>query len=655
MAVKVIQATKKIQKTTVGEENHKLRVAAYCRVSTDSEEQETSYEAQCRHYTDYIRKNPDWEMAGIYADEGISGTQAGKRPEFLHMIEDCEKGEIDFIITKSISRWARNTLDSLNYIRKLKDLGIPVLFEKENINTMDARGELLITIMSSIAQQESQSISQNVRMGIQYHMQQGRGWVNTTTFLGFGPGEKPGDLVIIPEEADLVRRIFRDFLEGYSPARIGRHLERDAIPTKAGSLRWHASTITNILENEKYAGDMLLQKYYTKDFLTHRLVKNRGELPQYFVEDHHPPIIPKEIYKQVQGELVRRGALKKEAVKLRFGSEEALTGRIICGRCGNVLKRYQKPENPEYLAWIQPCTDPVEWRCRTRAYNKKTRGRNTPSPCGCRFVPEEEAKKAVLYALNRLPEYRDALLRRLGELEKGEIRRIDALMVRSEETVKMIENRLEEIGSQGAEKTQEMHKIQGKRVHSPAVGATAPDKCPGTTDSMEYRGCAGDDAVGADADIADNKKAAPVSDIHDLSETSYLRKQFLREQENQEHLRLERAEYARQGIQVRLLLELTDSIREQREKVLPPRTDGETGIPGSCTDPEDFFRRTRYRLPEDIITEEGFLIRFEDSFIVRYLDHVTIFDEDYEIHLKAGITIRAKAVKEKKRRVFTLS
>ena len=175
MAVKVIQATKKTQKNKAGEEEHKLRVAAYCRVSTDSEEQETSYEAQCRHYTEYISKNPEWEMAGIYADEGISGTQAGKRPEFLRMIEDCEKGEIDFIITKSISRWARNTLDSLNYIRKLKDLGIPVLFEKENINTLDARGELLITIMSSIAQQESQSISQNVRMGIQYHMQQGRG------------------------------------------------------------------------------------------------------------------------------------------------------------------------------------------------------------------------------------------------------------------------------------------------------------------------------------------------------------------------------------------------------------------------------------------------------------------------------------------------
>lgn len=595
MAVKVIQATKKIQKTTVGEENHKLRVAAYCRVSTDSEEQETSYEAQCRHYTEYISENPDWEMAGIYADEGISGTQAGKRPEFLRMIEDCGKGEIDFIITKSISRWARNTLDSLNYIRKLKDLGIPVLFEKENINTMDARGELLITIMSSIAQQESQSISQNVRMGIRYHMQQGRGWVNTTTFLGFGPGEKSGDLVIIPEEADLVRRIFREFLEGYSPAMIGRHLEQDGILTKSGSQKWHASTITNILENEKYAGDMLLQKYYTKDFLTHRMVKNRGELPQYFVEDHHPPIIPKEIYNQVQGELARRGALKKEAGKLRFGSEEALTGRLICGRCGNVLKRYQKPENPEYPGAVLSYTDPVEWRCRTRAYTKKIRGRNTPSPCGCRFVPEEEVKKAVLYALNRLPEYRDALLRRLGELEKGEMRRTDALMARSEENAETIEKRLEAIADQEAE---------GKQ---------------------------------------------PGSDTEPLSEATFLREQLFREQENREHLRLERAEYARQGIQVRLLLELTDSIRERREKVFPPRQERETENAGSCTDPEDFFRRTRHSVPEDIITEEGFLIRFEDSFIVRYLDHVTILDDACEVHLKGGITVRVRAVKEKEK------
>lgn len=643
MAVKVIQATKKIQKTTVGEENHKLRVAAYCRVSTDSEEQETSYEAQCRHYTDYIRKNPDWEMAGIYADEGISGTQAGKRPEFLHMIEDCEKGEIDFIITKSISRWARNTLDSLNYIRKLKDLGIPVLFEKENINTMDARGELLITIMSSIAQQESQSISQNVRMGIQYHMQQGRGWVNTTTFLGFGPGEKPGDLVIIPEEADLVRRIFREFLEGYSPAMIGRHLERDAIPTKAGSLRWHASTITNILENEKYAGDMLLQKYYTKDFLTHRMVKNRGELPQYFVEDHHPPIVPKEIYKQAQGELARRGALKKEAVKLRFGSEEALTGRIICGRCGNVLKRYQKPENPEYLAWIQPCTDPVEWRCRTRAYNKKTRGRNTPSPCGCRFVPEEEAKKAVLYALNRLPEYRDALLRRLGELEKGEMRRTDALMARSEEAVGLIEKRMEVI---------EKQRTQGNQLISTTICSAVPRRNTGIEDYADGVEDSGDFAK--DADLSEthtemNIEHAPGGVSSTPSEAVFLKSQLLLEQENQEHLRLERAEYARQGIQVRLLLELTDSIRERREKVFPPKTEKEEDSDGSCTDPEDFFRHTRHPVPEDIITEEGFLIRFEDSFIVRYLDHVTILDDACEVHLKGGITVRVRAVKEKEK------
>ena len=306
--------------------------------------------------------------------------------------------------------------------------------------------------MSSIAQQESQSISQNVRMGIQYQMQQGRGWVNTTRFLGFGPGEKTGDLRIIPGEAALVRRIYREFLEGYSPALIGRHLEEEGILTKAGANKWHASTITNILENEKYAGDMLLQKYYTEDFLSHRVTKNRGQLPQYFVENHHPPIVPKEIFVQVQGELKRRGALKGEPAKMRFGAGEALAGRVICGRCGKTLKKYVKPIRIDEYALMKAGENgnlksmtETEWRCQNRSYTKKTPGKNHPSPCGCRFVSEEEIKKAVLDAINALPERRDELLRKLGELESGEIRRIDALLTRSDETVKTLEERKKQL------------------------------------------------------------------------------------------------------------------------------------------------------------------------------------------------------------------
>lgn len=581
MAVQVIEAKRSRMKNTDREESRRLRVAAYCRVSTDSEEQETSYEAQRRHYTEFIEKNPDWELAGIYADEGISGTRAEKRPEFIKMIQACEKGQIDFIITKSISRWARNTLDSLNYIRKLKTLGIPVLFEKENINTLDAKGELLITIMSSIAQQESQSISQNVRMGIQYQMQQGRGWVNTTRFLGFGPGEKTGDLRIIPGEAALVRRIYREFLEGYSPALIGRHLEEEGILTKAGANKWHASTITNILENEKYAGDMLLQKYYTEDFLSHRVTKNRGQLPQYFVENHHPPIVPKEIFIQVQGELKRRGALKGKPAKMRFGAGEALAGRVICGRCGKTLKKYVKPIRLDEYALMKEGEDgnlksmtETEWRCQNRSYTKKTPGKNHPSPCGCRFVSEKEIKKAVLDAVNTLPEHRDELLRKLGELESGEIRRIDALLTSSDETVKTLEERKKQLDEQEPE-----------------------------DNSSEHR---------------------------------FLEEMVQKEEETRENLLLDRAEAVRWGVQVRTLLQLIDSMRMQGMG----RTVGITAPKdGSCSDVEEFYRLTQHIQPKGILDKNGEMIQFDDAVIIRYLDHITVQDDGLLVSFKAGISI----------------
>ena len=581
MAVHVIQAKKPIVQNNTEQESRRLRVAAYCRVSTDSEEQETSYEAQCRHYTEFIEKNPDWELAGIYADEGISGTRAEKRPEFLKMIDACEKGQIDFVITKSISRWARNTLDSLNYIRKLKALGIAVLFEKENINTLDAKGELLITIMSSIAQQESQSISQNVRMGIQYQMQQGRGWVNTTRFLGFGPGEKTGDLRIIPGEAALVRRIYREFLEGYSPALIGRHFEEEGILTKAGAKRWHASTITNILENEKYAGDMLLQKYYTEDFLSHRVTKNRGQLPQYFVENHHPPIVPKEIFIQVQGELKRRGALKGKPAKMRFGVGEALAGRVICGRCGKTLKKYVKPIRLDEYALMKEGEDgnlksmtETEWRCQNRSYTKKTPGKNHPSPCGCRFVSEKEIRKAVLDAVNALPEHRDELLRKLGELESGEIRRIDALLTRSDETVKTLEERKKQLEEQESD-----------------------------DNSSEHR---------------------------------FLEEMVQKEEETWEKLLLDRAEAVRRGVQVRTLLQLIDSMRMQSMGRTVEITAPEDG---SCSDVEEFYRLTQHIQPKGILDKNGEMTQFDDAVIIRYLDHITVQDDGLLVSFKAGISI----------------
>ena len=244
------------------EEVQRLRVAAYCRVSTDSDEQETSYEAQVTPYTEYIQKNPDWVLAGIFADDGISGTNTKKRDEFNRMIDECMAGNIDMIITKSISRFARNTLDCLQYIRQLKDKNIPVYFEKESINTMDAKGEVLITIMASLAQQESQSLSQNVKLGLQYRYQQGKVQINHNRFLGYTKDEN-GHLVIDPEQAEIVKRIYREYLEGSSMDKIAAGLEADGILTGAGKTKWHTSTINKILRNEKYIGDALLQKTYT--------------------------------------------------------------------------------------------------------------------------------------------------------------------------------------------------------------------------------------------------------------------------------------------------------------------------------------------------------------------------------------------------------
>lgn len=287
----------------------KLRVAAYCRVSTDSDEQATSHEAQVVHYTEYIKKNPEWEFAGIFADDGISGTNTKKREEFNRMIEECEAGNIDMIITKSISRFARNTLDCLKYIRRLKEKNIPVYFEKESINTMDAKGEVLITIMASLAQQESQSLSQNVKLGLQYRYQQGKVQVNHNRFLGYTK-DAEGNLIIDPEQAEVVKRIYREYLEGFSMDKIAARLERDGILTGAGKTRWHTSTINKILRNEKYIGDALLQKTYTTDFLSKTRVKNTGMVPQYYVEGSHEAIIPKEIFLRVQEELVRRRVVK---------------------------------------------------------------------------------------------------------------------------------------------------------------------------------------------------------------------------------------------------------------------------------------------------------------------------------------------------------
>lgn len=381
--VMVIPAKRQVGNNIKPQEKPKLRVAAYCRVSTDSDEQATSYEAQVAHYTDYIQRNPEWELAGIFADAGITGTNTKKRTKFNRMIDECMDGKIDMIITKSISRFARNTLDCLKYIRQLKDKNIPVYFEKEAISTLDSKGEVLLTIMASLAQQESQSLSQNVKLGLQYRYQQGHVQVNHNRFLGYTK-DADGKLVIDPEQAEVVKRIYREYLEGYSMDRIAAGLEADGILTGAGKTKWYTSTINTILRNEKYIGDDLLQKTVTTDFLNKTRIKNNGSVQQYYVEDDLEAIIPREIYLQVQEELVRRRVVHTSAngTKRTYSSKHFFSMLVYCNSCGEMYRR---------IHWNNRGCKSIVWRCESRLTN-------TGIACRARTVNEELLKDIVLQA-----------------------------------------------------------------------------------------------------------------------------------------------------------------------------------------------------------------------------------------------------------------
>lgn len=262
-----------------------LRVAAYVRVSTDLAEQTTSFEAQRDYYEKKIKENPEWVLAGIYADEGKSGTSYIHRAEFNRMMEDCRQGKSDMILTKSISRFARNTVDALNYIRELKSLNIGVSFERENIWTLDSKGEFLITLLTSLAQEESRSISENTAWGKRKAFADGKYSVAFSRFLGYDRGQNKNEFVVNPTQARIVRLIYRMFLQGYSTYKISQFLTKWGIKAPAGKDEWHTSSVVSILQNEKYKGDALLQKSFTRDFLARKREKNKGELPQYYVQD----------------------------------------------------------------------------------------------------------------------------------------------------------------------------------------------------------------------------------------------------------------------------------------------------------------------------------------------------------------------------------
>ena len=301
------------------------------------------------------------------------------------MIDEAMAGKIDMIVTKSISRFARNTLDCLKYIRQLKEKNIPVYFEKENINTMDAKGEVLLTIMASLAQQESQSLSQNVKLGFQYRYQQGQITVNHNRFLGYTKDEK-GQLIIDPDEAVVVRRIYREYLEGASLQQICRGLEADGILTGAGKKKWRPESVKKILQNEKYIGDALLQKTYTVDFLEKKRVPNNGIVPQYYVENSHEAIIPRDLYMQVQEEMVRRANLHsgKNRKKRVYSSKYALSSIVYCSKCGDIYRR---------IAWNNRGKHSIVWRCCTRV-------EHGPGACAADTIQESELQNLVVRAIN---------------------------------------------------------------------------------------------------------------------------------------------------------------------------------------------------------------------------------------------------------------
>ena len=393
--ITVIPARRRVGNTVNKEVKPKLKVAAYCRVSTDSDEQSTSYEAQVEHYTNFIQKNEEWEFAGIFADDGISGTNTKKREEFNRMIAECMEGHIDMIITKSISRFARNTLDCLRYIRQLKEKNVPVFFEKENINTMDSKGEVLLTIMASLAQQESESLSKNVKMGMQFRFQNGEVQVNHNRFMGYTKDED-GHLIIEPAEAEIVKRIYREYLQGASLKQIGDGLMDDGILTAAGKAKWRPESVKKILKNEKYIGDALLQKTYTVDVLTKKRVKNNGIVPQYYVENSHEPIIPRDLYMQVQEEMLRRANLHSGANRKKrvYSSKYALSSIVYCSKCGDIYRR---------IAWNNRGKHSTVWRCVNRV-------EHGPDCCDAPTVQEEELQNAVVKAINTALGGKDEML-----------------------------------------------------------------------------------------------------------------------------------------------------------------------------------------------------------------------------------------------------
>ena len=426
--VTIIPAKSQMDQRTV---MRQLRVAAYCRVSTEEEEQQSSYEAQCTYYTDKIMTNPEWTMAGIFADEGISGTSTKNRDDFNRMIRRCRQKKIDLILTKSISRFARNTLDSLKYIRALKGMGIGIIFEKENINTLETDTELIITFMSAFAQSESESISANVRWGKRQAMKEGKASVNFKKLYGYYLDDE-GNPQVNSDQAEAVRSIYDQYLQGASLRMIKLSLEGKAVPNPTGGAKWDISQIRSILGNEKYCGDVLMQKTFTQDCINKKVIKNTGQLPMYLIQNNHPGIVSRETYQAVQAELARRSAGKSPSRKNAptgrscYTSKYALSERVFCGECGT---RYQR------CSWHRKNGVRVVWRCVSRVEYGSRYCHQSPT------MPEEPLQQAIMAAINSVMDSKETICRQITEAAVEET----GILPDSTMTLGEINRRLEEL------------------------------------------------------------------------------------------------------------------------------------------------------------------------------------------------------------------
>ncbi|MGI6412809.1 MAG: recombinase family protein [Syntrophomonadaceae bacterium] len=439
--VRVIPAKVETGRDDANPDGEKKKIAVYARVSTMEEEQQSSQELQESYFKEMIAKNENWELYKIYADHGVTGTNTKNRTAFNEMIEDAKEQQFDIIITKSISRFARNTLDCLTYVRMLKGLKKPVgvIFDRERISSLDSSSEMLLTIIASISEEESKTISANVCWGVTKRFSQGIPHIPTTYFLGYDEDEE-GNLIINEEEAKTVRRIYKELLAGKGTVVIAKELTRDKVKTARGNTKWTSDSVLKLLRNEKYAGHALCQKSVTLDPLTHKRVRNKKHKPQYFIRNHHPPIISEEDWNEAQKELDRRSKMLHDPggkYRRAYSGRAPFSNMFFCGTCGMpIIRRRITSNNKEKKYHF------TTWHCRVASHKYKA-----DFTCSAKYIWEEVIERAYNEMLLKMSKEIDQI-RAEGEeaiedvdLSADETRRLKEL----DEIIKRISNRISEL------------------------------------------------------------------------------------------------------------------------------------------------------------------------------------------------------------------